>query len=74
MGQETPRSPEARFDARENAIVVTGAVMMALGGMGAEVVRDQTGDPQPALYIWPGFMKSRYRVDITMDPEDEPDA
>jgi hypothetical protein len=61
-------------DIRANELLVTGGVFALLsahpGVPQCEPVFDEEGNAQTAIYLWLDFMKSRYRLTITMDPED----
>jgi hypothetical protein len=60
---------------RENEIMVTGAIMMVIYQMGPDTIEIVTGDHNDvwnAVWITVPWMKSRYRITVTMDPEGEP--
>lgn len=61
-------------DIRANELLVTGALHGLLWSEDAvdrcEIVFDEEGNAQTAIHIWLDFMKSRYRITVTMDPED----
>lgn len=58
-----------RGDAYENEIMVAGAVWAALAcsTLPAEPAFDD-GHVTNELYVWPHFMKSRYRITVALDP------
>jgi len=58
-------------DAYPNEIMVAGALWMAISARfnARPVMVD--GEATNELYVWPDFMRSRYRVTVTLDPEDD---
>jgi hypothetical protein len=63
-----------------NEILVTGALYAALHEAidsdlcQVAIATDEDGQYTNALWIWFDFMKSRYRLTVTMDPEEEKPA
>jgi hypothetical protein len=55
-------------DRLPNEIMVTGAVYMALQQI-PEAQVEPNQNQMNSLLLWLPWMKSRYRVTITMDPE-----
>jgi hypothetical protein len=62
-------------DTRANEILVAGAVWASLAvGTGDRVTCVPVavdGQATNELYVWFDFMKSRYRITVTLDPEDD---
>lgn len=54
----------------DNEVVVTGALLMLVGArFKTEPVTTEERQATNELYVWPEFMKSRYRITVTLDPE-----
>ena len=58
-------------DAFLNEVMVAGGLWMAIGSRfkATPVTKDDQATNE--LYVWPDFMKSRYRVTVTFDPEED---
>jgi hypothetical protein len=66
--------PETDLDRLPNEIMVTGGVFMALSQWPesrVEIPLDENGEPSNSVWLWVPWMKSRYRVTVTMDPEEK---
>lgn len=65
-------------DTYANELVAAGAVWTVLNGAlsidDVEPMRDAEGQPTTALHVRFGFLKSRYRVTVTMDPDPEDES
>lgn len=61
-------------DIEANELLVTGGVFAMLctqpGVSQCQPVFDEEGNAQTAIHIWVDYMKSRYRLTVTMDPEE----
>jgi hypothetical protein len=59
--------------AYENELLAAGALFVAIGSApGARVDIVMNGELATAeLYVWFDFLKSRYRLTVTFDPEAE---
>jgi hypothetical protein len=65
-------SPNTDSDRLANELIVAGALFTALYQIPAISKVDFPGDEDTAaLWVWFDFMKSRYRVTVTMDPESD---
>lgn len=64
---DLPVDPE---DIYHGEVMVAGGVWMAVGSrFKATPVTTEEGQATNELYVWPDFMKSRYRITVTFDPE-----
>jgi hypothetical protein len=66
-------TPE-EWDKLANELLVAGGVFMVLDshpGFRCEIVLDVEGQATTSLHVWADWMKSRYRVTVTLDPEEE---
>jgi hypothetical protein len=77
MASEPDLTAES-LDRHMNEVLVTGALFAVLSSHnfteleGIDLVLDD-GVATNALWVWIGFMKSRYKLTITMDPEPKDD-
>jgi hypothetical protein len=54
-----------------NEVVVTGGLWQAISARFRVAPVLSHGEATNELYVWPDFMKSRYRITVTLDPDDE---
>jgi hypothetical protein len=57
-------------DAYSGAVMVAGGLWMAIHGRFRVEPVVVDGEATNELYVWPEFMKSRYRLTVTFDPEE----
>jgi hypothetical protein len=71
----SPAATRRADDAYPKEVVVAGGLMTALWGRPGEPAQLRVepvmlrGQATNELYVWPSFMKSRYRITVTLDPE-----
>jgi hypothetical protein len=53
----------------DNELIVAGAIWAVIDGSERMRAVPVTDGQTAVLYVWPDFMKSRYRITVELDPE-----